>query len=75
MIGLSHGFPTSQYMSYAKISYVMSDVVLHAPWRGFRGLLARPLSISAGLYHLLGINPVYDLTVVLPPPGPMTVSD
>ncbi len=53
----------------------MSDVVLYAPWRGFRVLLACPLSISAGLYHLLGINPVYDLTVVLPPPGPMTVSD
>ena len=57
MIGLSHGFSTSQYMSYANISYVMSDVVLYAPWRGFRVLLACPLSISAGLYHLLGKTP------------------
>lgn len=72
MVGLSHGFLTSHYMSFAKIPYVKSNAVLYVPWRGFRVLFARPLSIAAGLFHLLGINLAYEMKIVPPPPGPMT---
>lgn len=67
---LTHGAFVSGYSSFCKIASGAGGggEIAYANFHGLRVLFAAPISILAGLYHLLGFNLVYDYIVALPPP-------
>ena len=66
---LTHGAFVSGYSSFCKIaSGTGGGDIAYANFHGLRVLFAAPVSILAGLYHVLGLSLVYDYIVALPPP-------
>lgn len=67
---MTQGTVAQQIIMYRKIPSLKK--IVYEQWRGLRVALLSPLSIAAGLYCILGLNILFELTMVLPPPVPVT---
>ena len=67
---MTQGTVAQQINMYRQIP--SHENVVYEQWRGLRVALLSPLSIAAGLYCILGLNILFELTMVLPPPVPVT---
>ncbi len=62
----THAHMAQQSISYAKLPSL--ERIPYEQWRGLRVAVLTPISIAAGAYNILGLNVLFDFTIVLPPP-------
>jgi acyl-coenzyme A synthetase/AMP-(fatty) acid ligase len=69
-ITVTHGCVNQQIVSFSKIRDLSS--LEYEKWRGQRWAMLTPITIAASPYHIFGINILFGMTSVLPPPVPIT---